>query len=85
MNRTYEKALKLSNLYKDIQVIKWAESTNFDMIISTANIGLKTNDDIGIDFYTEGDKFSLMLYIIQEKPNFLKMQSPNLIIQKTEN
>ena len=56
MNRTYEKALKLSNLYKDIQVIKWAESTNFDMIINATSIGLKKNDDIGIDFYTEGDK-----------------------------
>ena len=26
------------------------------MIINATSIGLKTNDDIGIDFYTEGDR-----------------------------
>ena len=76
MNRTYEKALKLKQYFEDIDIVKWGDHTNFDIIINATSIGLNVNDDIGIDFYSpENKKYFLMLFITQKRQIFLKMQT----------
>ena len=49
-NRTKEKAENLKKLFKDIEVIKWGEIPNFDMIINATSLGLKKEDSLNLDF-----------------------------------
>jgi shikimate dehydrogenase len=67
-NRTKEKAENLKKLFKDIEVIKWGEISNFDMIINATSLGLKKEDNLNFDFSSiSGDKFFMTLFIIQVK------------------
>ena len=54
-NRTKEKAEELKNLYKDIDILKWGDLTEFDMIINATSIGLKENENFKIDFSKVGN------------------------------
>ena len=57
-NRTKEKAEKLKEDFKNIELIKWGEVPNFDMIINATSIGLKKEDNIKLDFsLISGNKF----------------------------
>ena len=49
-NRTKEKAENLKNLFKDVEIIDWGETIDFDMIINATSIGLNNEDEIKIDF-----------------------------------
>ena len=49
-NRTIEKAENLKKLFKDIEVIKWGEISNFDMIINATSLGLKKKDSLNLDY-----------------------------------
>ena len=40
-NRTKEKAENLKKIYKNLEIIKWGEVSNFDMIINATSLGLK--------------------------------------------
>ena len=40
-NRTKEKAENLRKIYKDLEIIKWGDISNFDMIINATSLGLK--------------------------------------------
>ena len=53
-NRTKEKAESLKNLFKDIEIVDWGETVNFDMIINATSIGLKNEDEIKLDYTAMG-------------------------------
>ena len=40
-NRTKEKAEKLKNLFKEIEILDWGDLIDFDMIINATSLGLK--------------------------------------------
>ena len=49
-NRTFYKIEKLKIKYPELQLLKWGEVTNFDIVINATSIGLKSEDKINIDF-----------------------------------
>ena len=72
-NRTRTKAENLKNLFKDLNVINWGEIPNFDMVINATSIGLKTEDEINLDFSKSGkDKFFYDLIYNPKETKFLK-------------
>ena len=72
-NRTKEKAENLKKLFKDIEIIKWGQMPNFDVIINATSIGLKKDDYINIDFslISKNNLFYDVIYNPGET-NFLK-------------
>jgi len=73
-NRTKEKAENLKKLFKDIEVIKWGEISNFDMIINATSLGLKKEDNLNFDFSSiSGDKFFYDVIYNPSETNFLKV------------
>ena len=50
MNRTIEKAKGIKKIFNQIQVKKWGDYVNFDLIINTTSIGLK-NDNLDFILY----------------------------------
>ena len=72
-NRTIEKAQNLKNLFKDINIIKWGEFSNFDMIINATTVGLGEKDKFDFDFSSSGN--NKLFYDVIYNPNetnFLK-------------
>ena len=55
-NRTKEKAERLKKLFKDIEIVDWGETIDFDMIINATSIGLKNEDGINLDYSTIGTR-----------------------------
>ena len=49
-NRTIQRAESLKNLFKDLEIVEWGETTNFDMVINATSIGLKNEDGIKLDY-----------------------------------
>ena len=49
-NRTKEKAENLKKMYADLEIIEWGESTDFNMIINTTSLGLKSDDIIKLNY-----------------------------------
>ena len=73
-NRTKEKAENLKKLYKDIEIIKWGDVSNFDMIINATSLGLKKEDNLNFDFSSiSGNKFFYDVIYNPSETNFLKM------------
>ena len=72
-NRTIEKAENIKKLFKDIEIVKWGEISNFDMIINATSIGLKKDDYINLNFSLISKKcfFYDVIYNPTET-NFLK-------------
>ena len=72
-NRTKEKAENLKKLFKNIEIIKWGEIPNFDVIINATSIGLKKDDYINLDFtlISKNSFFYDVIYNPRET-NFLK-------------
>ena len=57
-NRTKEKAENLKKFFKNIEIIKWGEVSNFDIIINATSVGLKKEDNLNLDFSSaSGNKF----------------------------
>jgi len=83
-NRTKKKAENLKNLFKDIELVNWGESINFDMIINATSIGLKNEDDIKFDYSAVGlDKFFYDVIYNPKETMFLKRAK--LFGNRTEN
>jgi len=83
-NRTKEKAESLKNLFKDIEIVDWGETTNFDMIINSTSIGLKNEDGIKFDYSAVGpDKFFYDVIYNPKETIFLKRAK--LFGNRTEN
>ena len=73
-NRTKEKAENLKKLFKDIEIIKWGEISNFDMIINATSLGLKKEDNLNLDFSSvSGNKFFYDVIYNPSETNFLKI------------
>jgi shikimate dehydrogenase len=72
-NRTKEKAEDLKKLFRNIEIIKWGEIPNFDVIINATSLGLKKNDYINLDFslISKNSLFYDVIYNPRET-NFLK-------------
>ena len=81
-NRTKKKAENLKEIFPDLEVVDWGETPNFNMIINATSLGLKSNDEIKLN-YNEAGKNKLFYDIIYnpEKTNFLlkAKQSGNLV------
>ena len=73
-NRTKEKAENLKKLFKNIEVIKWGEISNFDMIINATSLGLKKEDSLNLDFSSiSGNKLFYDVIYNPVETNFLKI------------
>jgi len=81
-NRTKKKAENLKEIFPDLEIVDWGETPNFNMIINATSLGLKSNDEIKLN-YNEAGKNKLFYDIIYnpEKTNFLlkAKQSGNLV------
>ncbi len=83
-NRTKEKAENLKNLFKDIEIVDWGETINFDMIINATSVGLKNEDGIKFDYSAVGpDKFFYDVIYNPKETIFLKRAK--LFGNRTEN
>ena len=73
-NRTKEKAENLKKLFKNIEIIKWGEISNFDMIINATSLGLKKEDSLNLDFSSiSRNKFFYDVIYNPVETNFLKI------------
>jgi shikimate dehydrogenase len=73
-NRTKQKAENLKKHFKNIELIKWGEVPNVDMIINATSIGLKKEDVMKLDFsLISGNKFFYDVIYNPNETNFLKI------------
>jgi len=72
-NRTKKKAENLKKLFKDVEITKWGEISNFDMIINATSVGLKKEDNLNLDFSSiSGNKFFYDVIYNPSETNFLR-------------
>tara|TARA_Y100000590_G_scaffold455664_1_gene604762 strand:+ start:4073 stop:4864 length:792 start_codon:yes stop_codon:yes gene_type:complete len=83
-NRTKQKAENLKKLFKDLNIVDWGSTVNFDVIINATSIGLKRDDEIKLDYSKVGSNklFYDVIYNPKET-NFLKKAKSSG--NKTEN
>ena len=71
-NRTKEKAENLKKLFPKLELIKWGDIKNFDMIINATSLGLKEDDKLPINYDQIGSgKFFYDVIYNPAKTNFL--------------
>ncbi len=73
-NRTIERAQELKKNYKDLQIIEWGKTPNFDIIINATSVGLNEKDNaIKLDYNKIGsNKFFFDVIYNPKETNFLK-------------
>ncbi len=71
-NRTKENAERLKNLFKDIEIVDWGQTVDFDMIINATSIGLKEEDKIELDYSNIKNKFFYDVIYNPSESYFLK-------------
>ena len=72
-NRTELKAIELKKEFPEIEIIKWGETLDFDIIINATSIGLKGEDEININYQQiSKDKFFYDIIYNPPETNFLK-------------
>lgn len=78
MNRTFEKAEKLKDIFQEIKVLKWGNLPEFDLIINATSVGLKESErhDLKIDYKKKGRLFYDVIYNPKET-FFLKQAKIN--------
>tara|TARA_B100000282_G_C31718469_1_gene484720 strand:+ start:189 stop:986 length:798 start_codon:yes stop_codon:yes gene_type:complete len=71
-NRTVEKAIKLKERFKFLEVIEWGKSVKSNLVINTTSLGLKSSDNIELD-YSSFDPESFFYDVIYKptETNFL--------------
>ena len=83
-NRTRYKAIEIKDMFRNIDIVEWGETIDFDMIINTTSIGLKNEDGLNIDYSKIGaNKFFYDLIYNPRETIFLKRAK--LFGNKTEN
>ena len=77
--RTKEKALELKNNYKDLEIIEWGTTPDFDIAINATSLGLSNDDDeIKLDYNKIGsNKFFFDVIYNPSETNFLKKARQN--------
>ena len=53
-NRTKKKAEDLKKIYQDIEIVDWGEIVDFNIIINATSVGLKSGDEIKLDYIDIG-------------------------------
>jgi shikimate dehydrogenase len=53
-NRTQEKAENMKKIDTNIEILKWGEIPDFNMIINATSLGLKNNDEIKLNYSAIG-------------------------------
>ncbi|MDC1273676.1 shikimate dehydrogenase [Pelagibacteraceae bacterium] len=72
-NRTELKAIELKKNFSEIEIIKWGETSDFDIILNATSIGLKEEDEININYQKiSKDKFFYDVIYNPPETNFLK-------------
>jgi shikimate dehydrogenase len=72
-NRTELKAIELKKNFPEIEIIKWGETLDFNIIINATSIGLKEEDEININYQQiSKDKFFYDVIYNPPETNFLK-------------
>ena len=72
-NRTELKAIEQKKNFPEIEIIKWGEILDFDIIINATSIGLKEKDEININYQQiSKDKFFYDVIYNPPETNFLK-------------
>jgi shikimate dehydrogenase len=72
-NRTELKAIEFKKNFPEIEIIKWGETLDFDIIINATSIGLKKEDEININYQQiSKDKFFYDIIYNPPETNFLK-------------
>ena len=83
-NMTKKKAENLNILFKDVELIDWGETIDFDMIINATSIGLKNEDGLKFDYSANGpNKFFYDVIYNPRETIFLKRAK--LFGNRTEN
>ena len=72
-NRTQSKAEKIKAMFKGLEIVKWGEVPDFDLIINATSLGLNEDDDLELDYERIGKNkhFYDVIYNPKET-NFLK-------------
>ena len=60
-NRTKTKAEDLKKIFKELEIIDWGKTPNFDMIINATSIGLKNEEGINLDYTSVGHNKFFMI------------------------
>jgi len=72
-NRTELKAIELKKNFPEIEIVKWGDTLDFDIIINATSIGLKEEDKININYQKiSKDKFFYDVVYNPPETNFLK-------------
>ena len=72
-NRTELKAIEIKKNFPEIEIIKWGETLDFDIIINATSVGLKEEDKININYQKiSKDKFFYDVIYNPPVTNFLK-------------
>ena len=83
-NRTKEKAENLKKIHRDLEIINWGETTDFNIIINATTLGLKNEDQIELDFSKAGS--NKLFYDVIYNPSKTKFLSKGEELgNKTEN
>ena len=83
-NRSIEKALYLKNLFNDLKIVEWGQTSDTDMVINATSVGLSENDKLDLNFskFQNSEFFYDVIYNPKET-NFLK--SAKKLGKQTEN
>ena len=78
-NRTTERAVNIKKKFNDVEILKWGEMPDFDIIINATSVGLN-NDSLDLNFNVKNKIFYDIIYNPKET-QFLKKakQSGNKI------
>ncbi|MDA7565442.1 shikimate dehydrogenase [Candidatus Pelagibacter sp.] len=72
-NRTELNTIGLKKNFPEIEIIKWGETLDFDIIINATSVGLKEEDEININYQQiSKDKFFYDVIYNPPETNFLK-------------
>jgi len=72
-NRTELKATELKKKFSEIEIVKWGDTLDVDIIINATSIGLKNEDEININYQQiSKDKFFYDVIYNPSETNFLK-------------
>jgi len=73
-NRTELKAIELKKNFPEIEIIKWGDTLNFDIIINATSVGLKEEGEININYQQiSKNKFFYDIIYNPSETNFLKI------------
>ena len=72
-NRTEKKAIEIKKTFSDVEIIKWGEIIDFDIIINATSVGLDKSDVIKLEYEKiSKDKFFYDVIYNPKETNFLK-------------